>query len=57
MAGDTRYEGREWSDAESDLRSGYGEWSRGAGYKHDESAWDKLKDNVREAWEKVRGRR
>ena len=56
MAGVTRYQNREWSDAESDLRSGYGDWSRERGYQHDENMWDRIKDGVRDAWDKVRGR-
>jgi uncharacterized protein (TIGR02271 family) len=56
MRGDPRYRDRDWGEVESDLRSGYGEWSRGRGYKSgDDSAWERLKENVRETWE--RGRR
>ncbi len=59
MAGDSRYEGRQWSDTESELRTGYRDWSRQQGYRHDDdgdNAWEKIKDSVREAWDKVRGR-
>lgn len=59
MAGDTRYEGREWTDAESDLRGGYGDWSRERGYHRDdggENVWERIKDGAKEAWDKVRGR-
>ena len=45
---------RDWDAAESDLRSG---WDR---YEHrgaHQSTWDDVKDAVRDAWDKVRGRR
>lgn len=54
MANDPRYQGRDWSDAESDLRTNYGEWSRRNGYRYDENAWDRFKDQVRSAWEETR---
>ena len=56
MAGDPRYHGREWADAESDLRSGYSDWSRRQNYRSEEGAWDRIKDDVREAWERLRRR-
>ena len=54
MAHDPRYQGRNWSEAERDLRTGYGDWSRSHGYTHDESAWERFKDQMREAWEETR---
>jgi len=46
-----RYRGRQWSDVESDLRSG---WDR---YEHrGQSAWDNVKDAVKDAWHRVAGR-
>ena len=57
MAGDERYGGREYADVESDLQGGYGEWSRGRGIEQKaESAWEKVKDGVKDAWDKVRGK-
>ena len=58
MAGDERYQGREYADAEADLQRGYGGWSHERGYHRDdgENVWDKIKDGVRDAWDKVRGR-
>ena len=54
MRNDPRYKGRDWNEVESDLRSDYGGWSRRHGYgreqEDDDSAWERLKRNVREAW-------
>ena len=61
MAYDPRFQGREWPATESELRTGYRDWSRSHGYSSDESAWDRFKDQAREAWNEtrqtVRGRR
>jgi hypothetical protein len=57
MATDPRFEGREWMDVEPELRSGYGTWSQRYGYHHDDSMWDRIRDEVRETWDEVRGRR
>ena len=61
MAGEERYSGREFSDAEADLRGGYSDWSRERGYHREdggegENVWDRIKDGVKDAWEKVRGK-
>ena len=48
-----RHSDRDWSAAESDLRSG---WDR---YEHrgsHQSTWEEVKDAVRDAWDRVRGR-
>ena len=46
-----RHRGREWSDVESDLRSG---WDR---YEHrGQSTWENVKDAVKDAWHRVSGR-
>jgi uncharacterized protein (TIGR02271 family) len=54
MAHDPRYRGREWDAAESDLRADYGDWTRRHNYRADEGAWDRFKDEVREAWLEAR---
>ena len=51
MANDPRYQDREWDEVEPELRSGYGKWSQERGYRTgDDSAWERLKENVRETW-------
>ncbi|MGH2374923.1 MAG: hypothetical protein ACRDIC_15850 [bacterium] len=59
MAYDPRFEHREWLDVEADLKTKYPEWAEQSGYMYDEheSAWDRFKDAVRDAWETVTGRR
>jgi len=47
-----RYRGRDWSDVEGDLRSG---WDR---YEHrgaSRSTWEEIKDSVKDAWDHVTG--
>ena len=56
MSGNERHRGREWNEVEPDLRSGYGDWSRERGYQQDESAWERMKDDVRSVWDRRRGR-
>jgi hypothetical protein len=44
--------GRSWEDAEPDLRRGWDSYKhRGEG----ESAWDEIKEAVRDAWERITG--
>jgi uncharacterized protein (TIGR02271 family) len=57
MAADPRYQGGEWGTVESDLRRDYGTWAQRSGYAHDDSAWERFKDRVREAWDEGRGGR
>jgi len=57
MAIDPRYQGREWSQVEPDLRREYSSWAQRSGYSHDESAWDRFRDQVRESWDEGRGMR
>jgi len=52
MRGESRFQGRRWEDAESDLRTDYADWSRRQGYQHDEGAWDRMKNSVRDAWDR-----
>ena len=50
----SRHRDRDWSAVEGDLRSGWDRYEhRGSG----NSAWDDVKDAVRDAWDRVRGRR
>jgi uncharacterized protein (TIGR02271 family) len=49
MRGDTRYQGRQWDDVESDLRS---DWESRNGSAAG-SAWEKMKAAVRHGWDKV----
>ena len=64
MAGDPRFRDRDFDEAEPELRADYGEWSRRRGYRPDDgdgddSAWQGLRNDAREAWEEARqtGRR
>jgi hypothetical protein len=41
---DPRFRGRQWNDVESDVRS---DWER----RNPDSAWDRVRDFVRDAWE------
>jgi uncharacterized protein (TIGR02271 family) len=54
MAHDPRYQGRTWTEVEPELRTGYGDWSKRYGYRNDESAWDRFKDQMRSAWEETK---
>ena len=58
MSNDPRYRGRSWSEVEPDLRSGYGDWSRQRGYMgaSGDDAWQRLHQDVREAWEETHAR-
>ena len=56
MSRDPRYQGREWADAERELSTSYLGWSRSVGDQSDEGRWDRMRDDVREAWERARGR-
>ena len=44
--------GRNWNDVESDLRTG---WDRQEGRGGSESTWEKVKDAVQDAWNRVTG--
>jgi uncharacterized protein (TIGR02271 family) len=50
MAGDPRFTGRSWDDAESDLRVDYTR-------SNPTSRWDEVKADIRQGWDKVTGRR
>jgi uncharacterized protein (TIGR02271 family) len=49
MASDPRYQGRDFSEVEADLRNDYGR-------RYPNSTWDKMKESIRYGWDKVRGR-
>jgi uncharacterized protein (TIGR02271 family) len=48
---DPRFSGRQWPEIEPDLRRDYGTWAQRSGYRHDDNAWERLKNNVKESWE------
>ena len=50
----TRYKGRNWSDVETDLRSGWDTYEN-RGEQHAQSTWDNVTDAVRDAWDRVTG--
>lgn len=48
-----RHTGRSWEDAEADLRSG---WDGYEGRGAQTSAWEEIKDAVRDAWDRATGK-
>lgn len=46
-----RYRGRQWSEVESDLQSGWDKYEHRA-----QSTWENVKDAIRDAWDRVTGR-
>ena len=54
MARDPRYKGRAWSEVEAGLRSDYAGWARLRGYRADRDSWERLRDEIRVAWEAER---
>jgi uncharacterized protein (TIGR02271 family) len=48
MRSDTRYQGRNWDDVESDLRSDWESTNKGGA-----STWEKMKAAVRRGWDKI----
>lgn len=57
MANDPRYQGRDYTAAENDLHRDYQGWAQRSGYQYDESGWDRIKNNVRDAFNGGRMRR
>jgi osmotically-inducible protein OsmY len=55
MASNPRFQGRRWSDVEAELGTGYADWAQRQGFTKDDSAWDRLKEQVRESWDRVTG--
>jgi uncharacterized protein (TIGR02271 family) len=49
MRSDTRYQGRQWDDVESDLRSDWESRNSSGG----SSTWEKMKAAVRRGWDKI----
>jgi uncharacterized protein (TIGR02271 family) len=49
MRGDSRYQGRQWDDVESDLRTDWESRNRGTAG----STWDRMKAAIRHGWDKV----
>jgi hypothetical protein len=47
LASDSRYEGRDWADIESEARA---DWER----RYPQSAWQRFKSAVQHAWERVK---
>jgi uncharacterized protein (TIGR02271 family) len=56
MANDARYRDRQWTDVEPSLRTDYEDWARRHHYAYEPSAWERMKEGVREAWEGARAR-
>jgi uncharacterized protein (TIGR02271 family) len=55
MRNDPRYRGRHFSEAEPDLRNSYTDWSRRSGYNYDDSAWDRMRMGIEEAFDDTGG--
>jgi uncharacterized protein (TIGR02271 family) len=54
MSGDPKYRGKDWGRVESDLGSGYSDWSRERGYSMgSDDPWERLRQDVREAWDEI----
>jgi len=57
MAQDPRYQGRDWSEIEPELRRNYGTWGQRHGYQYGENDWDRFQESVHDAWDEARGHR
>jgi hypothetical protein len=55
IARDPRYSGRQWQEIESEAQSNYATWARQYGYGDDQSGWERLRESVREGWQRVTG--
>lgn len=57
LATSPTYRGREFGDIEGNLRSDYSRWAQGRGYRFDDNddAWQRLREDIRSAWNRVRG--
>jgi hypothetical protein len=53
-AGEARYAGREFDAVEPELRGGYDEWRRSHGYPDERGGWERVREQVRESWERTR---
>lgn len=56
MRAHPRYKDRRWEDAEGELQTGYGDWRQrqGGSSTSEDSAWDRLRADVRHAWDEER---
>ncbi len=54
MGQDSRFQGRDWSTVEPELRRNYGTWARSHNYQVQESGWERFKDAIRYGWENAR---
>ena len=54
MARDPRYRGRAWSEIEANLGADYAGWARLRGYRAEQHGWDRVREDVRMAWEAER---
>jgi hypothetical protein len=55
MSHDPRFQDREWSEAEEDLRNEYDNWAAHHGYMSNyEDTWGHVRDSARVTWEAVR---
>jgi hypothetical protein len=59
MAMDPRFVGRPWGDIAPGLQAGFPNWAASHGYRltEGETAWDRLRDVIRDAWEHMTHRR
>jgi len=57
MANDPRFRDRDFTSVEPELRREYGTWSQRYSYRYDDTAWDRTREHVREAWDEARGMR
>lgn len=54
MAFEPAYRDRQFNEVEPQLRSGFEAWAKDHGYRVDGLNWDRLRDYVREGWERER---
>jgi len=57
MSQDPKWQGREWTDAETDLRGDYMNWGQRSGYTFNENDWERHREHARDAWDEGRGTR
>ena len=51
MSHDPRFQNRSWDEVEADMRRDYGTWSQQHGYRHTDSDWDRMRNQLREWWD------
>jgi hypothetical protein len=59
MALDPRFVGRPWDDVAPGLQAGFSNWAASSGYRiaEGDTAWHRLRDVIRDAWEHIAHRR